>query len=140
MLDHFAVHVGDVQRAVRADLHLHRAEPIIRRGEEFPVPLILWSPRHEADPGGLKFFPMNEIAPAVRDKGVPGKILRPDVTVVNRDAGGRSEVPGRASTTFDRASHFSIHTPARANNPPRLIRAAAKHRCRRPIDSDAVQG
>ena len=52
VLNHFAIHVSDVQRTIRADLHLHWAEPVIRRGEEFPVTLILWSLAMKLIPAG----------------------------------------------------------------------------------------
>ena len=41
MLNDFAVHIGDVQRAVRADLHLDRPKPIVRRGKELPISFIV---------------------------------------------------------------------------------------------------
>ena len=73
VLNHFAIHVSDVQRTIRADLHLHWRNQVIRRGEKLPVTLIVRASRHEAIPSRLKFLSVNEIAPQSAMKASPEK-------------------------------------------------------------------
>ena len=139
VLDHFAVHIGNVKRAVRADLHLHRPKPVVGRGEELPVAFIVGALRGKFYPMGTKFFSMNQVAPSVGDESVAAVPAWPSVPVVNRHAGCRREITGRTPAALHRPGHLLGNAPARADDPPRLVRAEPKHRCRGAVHRDVHQ-
>src|SRR4051812_12733965 len=49
MLDHFPVHIDDVERAVRRVRETDRAKPSVTRGDEFALTLVVRSLSDQAD-------------------------------------------------------------------------------------------
>ena len=139
MLDHLAVHVGDVQRTVRPNLHLHRPKPVVRRGEKLPVALVTGALGFELNPSAPQFFSVHQIAAAVCDEGITAEPAWPGVPVVDRHAGGRREITGGTATALHRAGHLLGDTPACADHPPRLVRAQPEHRRRGTVHRDVHQ-
>ena len=61
VLDDLAVHVGDVERSVRAGLDLRRPEPVVFRGEEFRLLLIVRPPAGEGHAVGRHDLVMHQV-------------------------------------------------------------------------------
>ena len=125
VLDHFAIHVGHVERAVGAVGQLHGAKPSVGRGEEFHLLLVGGAFGLEARAVGPDFFPMNQIAPAVGHERVADEILGKGIAPIDRDARGRREIAGGSPAALDRPRHLAGHAPSRAHDAPRLVRADA---------------
>ena len=123
VFDHLAVHVGDVKRAVRADLHLDRPKPVVRRGEKLPVALVRRPLGTKSHTVRVKFLPVNQVAPGIGDESIAAERVWPGVPVVNRHACCRREIPGRTAAAFHRPGHLFGDAPARTDDPPRLVRA-----------------
>ena len=139
MLNHFAVHIGNVKRAIRADLHLHRPKPVVRRGEELPVAFIVGTLRDKLYPVGVKFFSVNQVAPGVGYESIAAEPAWPSVSVVDRHPSCRREITGRTPPSLHRPGHLLGDTPARADHPPCLVRAEPKHRGRGTVHRDVHQ-
>ena len=136
MLDDFAIHVGNVERAVRRVGHLHRTEPVVPAREKLDLLFVLRPLRYQPDAVGKKLLAMDQIASAVRHEGVPVEILRERIAAVDRDAGRAAEIAGGPAAALDRPRHQTRHAPARANHAPRFIRAEPVNRRRRTVPGD----
>ena len=139
MFDHFAIHVGDVERAVGRVGELHGAKPVVRGRDEFDFLLV-------GRPLGLQFhaialdlFPMDQITAAVCDESVTDKLFGPRVSAVNGDARGPREITRRTPAAFDRPRHQTGHSPFGANDAPRFVRADPINFCRRTVHGDIDQ-
>ncbi len=82
---------------------------------------------------------MNEVAAAVRHKGIAYHVFGESVAAINRDAGGAGEVTAGPPAAFHRTGHQPAHAPLRADDPPRFVGADAIDRRRAPIDGDLHQ-
>src|SRR5207237_9578621 len=71
---------------------------------------------------------------------VLAKILRKRVAAINRDAGRSAKIAGGPAAAFDGAGKETRHTPARANDAPRLVRADAINLRCRAVGGDIQRG
>ena len=83
---------------------------------------------------------MDQVAAAVGHESVPAKILRKRVATVNGNAGRAGKITGGPASAFDGAGKEARHTPARANDTPRFIRADAINLRRRAVGGDVQRG
>src|SRR5262245_20335100 len=137
MLDNFPIHIDDVEIAVGCIRKGDRAKPIVSRDEEFAPLFVRGAFRFPAHTISTEFFPMNEVAAAVRNKRITVKLFGPRVAPVNRDARRASEVAGRTTAAFDGTGNHSGHAPLRADDAPRFVRADTKNFGGRSIGGDA---
>src|SRR5260221_1718305 len=101
MLDYFAIHVGNIERAVGCVGQLHRTKPKIGRGQELHFLLIRWPFGQEGDAVSAHLLSVHQVAAAIGDEGVSEVFLRPTVSAKNSDAGGGSEIPRGPPASFD---------------------------------------
>src|SRR6266446_7226227 len=101
MFDDFAVHIGNVKRAVGRVGQLHRTKPKIRRGQELHFLLIRRTFSQEGDAVSAHLLSVYQVATAIGDEGVSEVFFRPAVSAKNSDAGRGSEIPRGPPTPFD---------------------------------------
>ncbi len=139
MLDHFAIHVADVQIPIGTIDHLHGTKPRVFRRNKLPLLLIGGTLGNELDAIGPNFLTMNQIAARIANECIPHIFRPPRIAAKNGDAGRAGEISGRPAAAFDWPRHQSIHSPLRANHSPGLFRTGAIHLRRRPIGRDVHQ-
>src|SRR5437660_7863711 len=121
MLDHFAIHIGEVKSTVGSIGELDGAKPEVFRGDEFDL---LFAGRTFGDQGhavGIELFAMNQVAPNMGDESVAVEVIGKSVAAINGDARGRGEIAGSAPPTFDQAWDLTTDAPFRANYAPRFF-------------------
>ena len=92
MLDHFAIHVGDVERAVGSIGEGNRPEPEIARGEEFGFWFVLSALGFEGDTVRAKFFAVYQIAADISDESISLCFAPECGAAIDGDATGAGEV------------------------------------------------
>ena len=95
VLDEKAIHVHDVERAVRAGARLHGAEPQVRAGEKFRRLFIVRSRAREGDAIGHEHFAMHEIMHGLAGESIPPQRVAEQRVAVNAEAASRSDAPRR---------------------------------------------
>ena len=70
MFDEEPIHVHHPQRAVGTSADLHRAKPVVSRGEELGVLFIGRTLAGEGDTLGFKHFAMHQVVDRLADEGV----------------------------------------------------------------------
>ena len=123
VLDGFAVHVGDVQAAVGRVGELHGPEPVIRRGNELALLLVLGSHGNGLHAVVTQQFAMDKITAGIGNERVAAKSFAQRVAAINRDARGRREIAGYATAALHRPAHRFGDAPARADDAPRFVGA-----------------
>ena len=129
VLDRLAIHVHDVERAVRRVRHGHGPEPVVARGEKLFARLLRCAFGEEVQSLAPQTFAVTQVAAAVCDKRVAVILGWKGVTAINRHAARAGEVTGRAPAALDRAGHESGDPPLRAQDAPRLLGTDAKNLC-----------
>src|SRR5882672_10236666 len=82
MLQHLAIHVRDVERAVRAGLEHDGTEPIVGRSEELAVRLIRSAVAGEGDAVWLQYFAMDDVMHRVADEDARRKVRAEQVVAI----------------------------------------------------------
>ena len=136
MLYDFTIHIDDVEAAIRCVGELNGTEPVVGAGKELDVLLVGRTFGTQANAVGTKFLAMNQIPARVPDEGVADELRAVGVAAIDGHAGRAREVAAGSSAAFDGAGSKSRHAPLRADDPPRFIRADAKHGSRTTIDRD----
>src|SRR5204862_7784527 len=119
---------------------LIRAYPVVTTREILRFLFIGRPSRNQSDAFVKKFFAVDQVAAAVGHESVPAKILRKRVATVNGNAGRAGKITGGPASAFDGAGKEARHTPARANDTPRFIRADAINLRRRAVGGDVRRG
>src|SRR5438045_2147609 len=73
MLDHKAVHVGNVERAVRTGFQHGRSKPVVAGREEFGFGFFLCAMAREGNAVPLQHFAMDEIVHGLTNENAIGK-------------------------------------------------------------------
>src|SRR5205085_798351 len=89
MLQHAAIQIGDIERAFGAVVEVHRAESLVRGGEELPL-IIRFLAGHRAVGAGDEFA-LDEVAGRFADEGIAIELGREQCAAINawRARGGK---------------------------------------------------
>ncbi len=120
--DQLAAHVDDPEAAVRPVGHLHRAEPVVARGEELAA--LLGALGHHPHAVRHGEGTMDEVVGHVADEQVAPELGRKGVATVNRHAGAAGEEARRRAPLVG-AGDDPLAPQSRPQRPPRLDRADA---------------
>ena len=137
MLDHLAIHVGYVKRAVGRVGKLHRPEPIVATGEKFDLLFVVRAPGDQPDAVRKELLSVDQIASTIGDEGVLAIFLGERVASIDGRPGRAGEIAGGTATAFDRTGHQTGDAPARADHAPRFVRTDPKDLGGGPVRRDA---
>ena len=138
VLDHLAVHVEDVERAVGGVREIHHANPgVVARGKLHAL-LIVGPATDQARTIGINFLPVHELPAGVARKRVVHEVLAVRVTAINGRAARTRKITADPSAAFNGAFDHAADAPAGANDPPRFVRTKTKHFRRSTIGRDAL--
>ena len=113
-----AVHVDDVDRAVRPDAEVHRAEPLVGRRQEFRTLLAGGAAAGVGQAVTLQNAAMDEVVRRITDEVVSMEFWRERVGPVDQlAAGGREEA---VRLRFGRAVELDPLRVTAAGQPPRI--------------------
>ena len=96
VLDDKAVHVNNPQRAVRSGPRLHRAEPVVLRGEKL---VLLFVRRAIAPEGNARRFehePMHQVVHRLTDECIAVIVRSQQLGAINAQTARRGRAAGRA--------------------------------------------
>ena len=89
MLDRSTIHVGDVERAVRAGREIDRAKPVVARGQELAA--FIHHARGKGRTHRRQPVPMHEVAGGIAHENIAVVIHRQRVTPINLNAARGAE-------------------------------------------------
>ncbi len=122
--DDFAVHVHDIQRAIRRVGHIHRAKPCVLGSEKLHL-LFVGGPLGGGGRSGVgDLLVMHNVLRGIGDKGVADIFARPGVAAIDRQPARRREITRSATASFN-AFLQPLDSPFRAHHSPRLLRTDA---------------
>ena len=100
MLDHLAIHVGDVKRPFRPLGEIHRPEPVVTGGEELTS--FIRRRGHEGRTLGGEAIGMDQVARWITREDCPGAFRRKQrLTLPDLHPAGRTERPRMAISGGD---------------------------------------
>ncbi len=135
MLDYFAIHIGDVQAAVRAIAHLHWSKPNVGRCEK--LAFFIHTMGDKTDSFALQSLAVNQITAYIRHKSPIRKVRESTVAAIDCDSGRTRKITGGRATTFDRPRYDALDPQACPHDPPRFNRARTENGCLWPVGCDA---
>src|SRR5688500_10652293 len=127
MLDHFAIHIRDVEGAVGRVCETDGTKPIVARGEKLRRLLVRCALGFERNTVGQEFLAMHQVAAHVGDESIAQEIGTESGSAINRDAARAGEISGCAPAAFHRTRDKSSYAPFGSQHSPWFIRADAKH-------------
>src|ERR1043166_533780 len=137
VLDDFAIHVNDVECAIRRVGKLHRTKPGIAGSGKFDFFLVGRPLRLQTHAIRNQDFAMDEVPAGISDKCVVEELSRIRVAAVNRRARGAGEVTRSAPAAFNWSADQPRHAPLGADNAPGFFRTDAVHLGGRAVHRDA---
>ena len=137
MLDHFAMHVQDIQIAIRGIGKLDWTKPMFRRSNELCFRFILGAKGGKNRPLLMESFVMNQITPTIGDPRISAVILPPGISRKKSHSRCPGEIPRRRSSAFNRPRDSASHAPPCAHHAPWFVGTDAEHGCRWTIPRNA---
>ena len=138
MLDHFAVHVANIQTAIRGIGEINDANPRVIARRKFITLFIRWASANETDAVGVDFFSMHELSPRIPRERIIYKICPVGIATINCRARGAREIAAHSSATFHHAFDDSSDAPASANDAPGFVGTQAENFGRPAIGRDTL--
>ena len=121
VLDDLAVHVANVETAIRGVREVHHAHPGVLARRKLVALLIVGPAADEARPVGEDFLAVDQLAAGVAGKRVVHEIVAIGVAAKDRRTRGAGEIAADAAAALDDSLDHAANAPPGADDPPGLV-------------------